>query len=288
MDSKIEDFRNERTSLNSRILSKEHEADILKRVFALDTFAYNLRGKGLSPKMKETLGLVTSMVLRCDDCVKYHLEKCYELGVADDEMMDIFGIASVVGGTIVIPHTRRAIEYWEILLNQRPEPSPFAMSTKNSNYNQCFEMLRSMLEGVENPISKMATIVEVLSNSIPYYYWTGFYLLDEKLNKLTVGPYQGTHGCLFITLGEGVCGRAAKLGQSLIVDDLKEIKNESTAEGQKMYISCDARCNSEIVVPVFDKNKKLLGVFDVDSLHKTAFDEVDKTKLEEIMNFFFS
>ncbi len=62
------------------------------------------------------LGLVSSMVLRCDDCVKYHLETCHELGVTTEEIMDIFGVANVVGGTIVIPHTRRALEYWDLLV----------------------------------------------------------------------------------------------------------------------------------------------------------------------------
>ncbi|RUA28704.1 MAG: carboxymuconolactone decarboxylase family protein, partial [Bacteroidetes bacterium] len=115
MDNIINNFREERSRLNERILAKENHAAIMKRVYAMDTFAYHERNEGLSPKYKEIMGLVSSMVLRCDDCIKYHLEKCFELGVANDEMMDIFGIANVVGGTIVIPHTRRAIEYWELL-----------------------------------------------------------------------------------------------------------------------------------------------------------------------------
>ena len=61
------------------------------------------------------LGLVASMVLRCDDCIKYHLIQCHELGVNSEEMMEIFGVANLVGGTIVIPHTRRALEFWEEL-----------------------------------------------------------------------------------------------------------------------------------------------------------------------------
>ena len=66
------------------------------------------------------LGLVASMVLRCDDCIKYHLEKCYEQGIATDEMMEVFSVANVVGGTIVIPHTRKAMEYWDILNQEEP------------------------------------------------------------------------------------------------------------------------------------------------------------------------
>ncbi len=69
----------------------------------------------LSSKVKEMLGLVSSMVLRCDDCIKYHLEQCYKLGVNNEEMYEIFAVANLVGGTIVIPHTRRALEFWEEL-----------------------------------------------------------------------------------------------------------------------------------------------------------------------------
>jgi AhpD family alkylhydroperoxidase len=66
-------------------------------------------------KTKELLGLVASMVLRCDDCIKYHLGKCHEIGVTKDEIFETFAVANIVGGTIVIPHTRRAVEYWEAL-----------------------------------------------------------------------------------------------------------------------------------------------------------------------------
>jgi len=65
------------------------------------------------------LGLVASMVLRCDDCIAYHLQKCFELGLSTEEVMEIFGVANLVGGTIVIPHTRRALEFWEMLHESR-------------------------------------------------------------------------------------------------------------------------------------------------------------------------
>src|SRR3546814_12016303 len=79
---------------------------------SLDTTTY--ANGALDVKTKEMLGLVASMVLRCDDCIKYHLGKCYEEGVNSDEMNEIFMIANLVGGSIVIPHYRRAVEYWEI------------------------------------------------------------------------------------------------------------------------------------------------------------------------------
>lgn len=89
---------------------------VLKRLFNLDTNTYE--EGALSSQTKEMLGLVASMVLRCDDCIKYHLGKCYDLGVTTPQLFEIFAVANIVGGTIVIPHTRRAVEYWEALQSQ--------------------------------------------------------------------------------------------------------------------------------------------------------------------------
>lgn len=286
MSDSIQSFRDERAKGNERILSADNKAAIMKRVYGLDTFAYQNRTEGLSAKEKEILGLVTSMVLRCDDCIKYHLEKCYEHAVANDEMMDIFGIANVVGGTIVIPHTRRAIQYWEQLNASGPEPSPFSEASKSKAYDECIQMLEALLEGVENQYSKMATINEVLKSNIPYYYWVGFYLAEK--DKLTVGPYQGTHGCLFIKYGEGVCGRAAQEKKSILVGDTTKLNEAQNGVKGHLHISCDPRSLSEIVSPVFDSKQQLIAVFDVDSNIKNAFDAVDKKYIELILKKFFS
>ncbi|NJK95544.1 MAG: carboxymuconolactone decarboxylase family protein [Bacteroidales bacterium] len=111
MNEKIQEFRQYRSAMNERILAQDNL--VLKRLFNLDTNTY-VDG-ALPAKTKEMLGLVASMVLRCDDCVKYHLEKCSELGVNSTEIMEVFAVANIVGGTIVIPHTRRALEYWDAL-----------------------------------------------------------------------------------------------------------------------------------------------------------------------------
>lgn len=107
----IKDFGEYRAKMNEKLLGSDNK--IIKRIFSLDTLTY--QDSALDSKTKEMLGLVASMVLRCDDCIKYHLETCHKLGVTTEEMLDIFGVANVVGGTIVIPHTRRALEYWELL-----------------------------------------------------------------------------------------------------------------------------------------------------------------------------
>lgn len=111
MTKMADEFNDYRSRMNDLILSKDNL--VLKRLFNLDTQTY--AAGALDVKVKEMLGLVASMVLRCDDCIKYHLGKCAEQGVTTDEVYEVFSIANIVGGTIVIPHTRRAAEYWEAL-----------------------------------------------------------------------------------------------------------------------------------------------------------------------------
>ena len=112
MSENIKEFNTYRQMMNERLLSAENNK-IIKRIFNLDTNTY-IDG-ALDTRSKEMLGLVASMVLRCDDCIKYHLIQCHGQGVKTEELMEIFGVANLVGGTIVIPHTRRALEFWEEL-----------------------------------------------------------------------------------------------------------------------------------------------------------------------------
>lgn len=107
----LDDFNNYRTKMNDKILKSNDKT--IKRIYNADTNAY-LKG-ALDVKTKELMGLLASLVLRCDDCVKYHLIKCYENEVHNDELFETFGIANLVGGTICIPHTRKAVEFWEEL-----------------------------------------------------------------------------------------------------------------------------------------------------------------------------
>ncbi len=108
----VEQFNSYRAKMNEKMLAAPNNK-IIKRIFSIDTLTYE--DGALDGKTKEMLGLVASMVLKCDDCIYYHLQKCHELGVTTEEMMEIFGVAKLVGGTIVIPHTRRALEFWETL-----------------------------------------------------------------------------------------------------------------------------------------------------------------------------
>lgn len=112
--SKVEEFNEYRSAMNEKILAANNK--VIKRIFNIDTNAY-MEG-AIDVKTKEMLGLACSMVLRCDDCIKYHVEKCHENNITEEELYEVFAIANVVGGTIVIPHLRRAVEYWEELKKQ--------------------------------------------------------------------------------------------------------------------------------------------------------------------------
>ena len=111
MHNKVQEFNDYRSKMNEKILASDNK--VIKRIFNLDTNAF--KEGHLPVKTKELLGLVASAVLRCDDCIQYHLESSMKNGVTKEEMLETMSIANLVGGTIVIPHLRRALEYWEAL-----------------------------------------------------------------------------------------------------------------------------------------------------------------------------
>lgn len=111
MIDQVDEFNSYRARMNDKILGENNK--VLKRIFNLDTNAF--AEGALDKKTKELLGLVASVVLRCDDCVKYHLESSHRSGVKREEVMETLSIGTLIGGTIVIPHLRRAFEYWEAL-----------------------------------------------------------------------------------------------------------------------------------------------------------------------------
>ncbi len=119
MSDIVDEFNAYREKMNSRILEDNNK--VIKRIFNLDTNAF-MEG-ALNIRTKELLGLVASAVLRCDDCVRYHLETCHKEGLTKEEVAEALGIATLVGGTIVIPHLRRAYEFWDALeAKKAPQP----------------------------------------------------------------------------------------------------------------------------------------------------------------------
>jgi len=147
---------------------------------------------------------------------------------------------------------------------------------KDVAYKQLSAHVAAVLDGINDSIAAMATMSCLLYHGFGYL-WVGFYRVVESNTLLRVGPYQGSLGCMEIRFGAGVCGMAAVARRTVIVPDV------TTFPG---HISCDARSRSEIVVPVFDTQRNLLAVLDIDSELPNAFDDVDRRWLEQLVAYF--
>ena len=152
---------------------------------------------------------------------------------------------------------------------------------KQAAYEQALAAIAANLEGEQDAILKMATINCLLKTYLPYCYWVGFYLVSGP-ERLSVGPYQGTLGCLHIDFSRGVCGRAAREQRTQVVAD-----THALVQGSE-HIACDPNSRSEIVLPVFDQAKRLIAVFDVDSTLEDSFDQTDQEYLENILEKHFA
>ena len=151
---------------------------------------------------------------------------------------------------------------------------------KQARYEEVAREIAAVLNGEENLVARMATVSNILHHAFDHYFWTGFYVVDpSKHDELVIGPYQGTLGCLRIPFGKGVCGTAAAARETQIVDDVHAFPG---------HIPCDARSESEIVVPVFDRAGDLIAVFDVDSDQKAMFDDIDKAGIESVLRASFA
>jgi GAF domain-containing protein len=146
---------------------------------------------------------------------------------------------------------------------------------KSRAYAELDGHVRAVLEGVDDPITAMATVSCLVHHAFGHL-WTGFYRVVAP-GLLRVGPYQGTLGCLEIPFGKGVCGTAAAEMRPVVVADVASFPG---------HISCDGRSRSEIVLPVKDRSGTLVGVFDVDSDRVGAFDAADEAGLTRILAWF--
>lgn len=142
---------------------------------------------------------------------------------------------------------------------------------KEEQYRELYQQLSHILDGEKDIIARMATICSAIKEAFDFY-WIGFYRVVG--DELVAGPYIGTLGCLRIKKGKGVCGTAWSEAKTIIVEDV------DTFPG---HIACSSVSKSEIVVPVFDKNKNIIAVLDIDSEEYSKFDEVDKAGLERIV-----
>lgn len=146
------------------------------------------------------------------------------------------------------------------------------LDARRARYAEVRASVDALLDGEDDWIAAMATVVCELSHAFESYDWTGFYrAVSDRL--LVIGPYQGTHGCLRIPFDRGVCGAAARTRQTQLVPDVGAFPG---------HIACASATRSEIVVPVLTPDGRVLAVLDVDSNAPAAFDEVDQEALEAI------
>ncbi len=149
-------------------------------------------------------------------------------------------------------------------------------SSKSEFYANLHSQLHALLEGEHDLIANAANCAALLYHSLPDVNWAGFYLYKE--GELVLGPFQGNPACLRIAIGKGVCGTAAELKQTVIVEKVHEFPG---------HIACDSTSNSEIVVPLI-KDKQLIGVLDLDSPSFKRFDEEDARGLNELGGIFIA
>jgi len=145
---------------------------------------------------------------------------------------------------------------------------------KQEQYEELLPQIFSLVNDESNPIANMANIVAALKQTFDFYSWVGFYLFDSKPNELVLGPFQGKIACTRIGIGKGVCGSSFQRKETILVPDVEKFPG---------HIYCDGDSKSEIVVPIFHK-EKIIGVLDVDSHSYNSFDETDKKYLELLLS----
>jgi GAF domain-containing protein len=140
-----------------------------------------------------------------------------------------------------------------------------------ARYKRIYTQLENLCKVTSNPTSRMATVAAILHHKMPHFFWTGFYILD--FDKLIIGPYQGPLACQVLEKNTGVCWTGIIRRSTIVVPNVHEFPG---------HIACDSRSNSEIVVPLLDKDNQPWAVLDVDSKKHDAFSDIDKTWLEKI------
>ncbi len=143
---------------------------------------------------------------------------------------------------------------------------------KDGRYSRIYEQLAKLVVKSENQQARMATITALLHHKMNYFFWTGYYLIVD--GEMVVNSYQGPVACQILEKGKGVCWNAFNNKKTVIVKDVNTFPN---------HIACDSRSNSEIVVPLKNREGKIIGVLDVDSSQKNSFSETDAFWLEKIL-----
>jgi GAF domain-containing protein len=149
-------------------------------------------------------------------------------------------------------------------------------TTKNARYKRIYKQLEGLMPKCELPLARMVSITAVLHYKMDNFFWTGFYLIND--GNLTVGTYQGPLACMQLEKNIGVCWASVLEKKAVIVPNVHEFPG---------HIACDSRSNSEIAVPVFDKNNEIVAVLDIDSREYSNFDETDAAELVKIVGLIY-
>ena len=148
---------------------------------------------------------------------------------------------------------------------------------KEGRYGRIHKQLSELVVKSNNTQARMATIIAVLHHKMDYFFWTGYYLIED--GEMTVNSYQGPVACQILEKDKGVCWAAFNRKETIVVEDVYAFPD---------HIACDARSNSEIVVPLKNKAGEIIGVLDIDSSEKGSFTEVDAHWLEKILELIYS
>ena len=144
------------------------------------------------------------------------------------------------------------------------------INMKEEQYKLLVDQIASLIDGEKDMIAVMSNVAAAIHQTMGFW-WTGFYRVID--NELVLGPFQGPVACMHIPYGKGVCGTAWQRAETIIVPDVEQFPG---------HIACSSESKSEIVVPVFGREGKVMAVFDIDSEHLATFDDIDRKYLEEI------
>jgi AhpD family alkylhydroperoxidase len=251
------DFEKERERLNNKVLKNADKNT--QKFFSLDLNTYQKSG-ALDVKTKHLMGMAASLSHRCEDCVRYHIIEAVNCGANKEEIFEAFSIALMVGGSIVTPFLRRAVNFLE-------EVEVLKVTSKLN-----VEIMH-IINDKTSKNEKLKKISEILAKSNINYSWVGFYLIKEA-DTLALGPFYGEDTKYpEVKFGEGLCGQVALYKRTFVVPDTSL---------EPKYLPGVTLTKSSVVIPIFNSRKFFEGVFVIDSYVIDPFIDVEIKFLEDL------